>query len=195
MTNSRHKKFLASKTSPIIEKRSHISSWIPATKIKKPNKINGVVEFFKENTNSPALNKLVSQVEQRQHLQACLYEALESVNLGNLASEIEPGVISPAGELKLQVSQGSVGAKLKQRLPSLATYLRKSGWEIQSLSVRVTPGLSISAKAKILNSQLMSHKVMPESGKNAWANLAKSLPEDSKLLDSIKLLLEKVSNK
>ena len=193
MTNSSHKKFLVAKTTPKPEKRSSVGSWIPAKRNKKPNKINGVVEFFKENTNSPALNKLVSQVEQRQHLQACLYEALESVNLGNLAGEIEPGVISPSGELKLQVSQGAVGAKLKQRLPSLATYLRKSGWEIQTLTVRVTPGLSISAKAKILNTQNMSTKVMPESGKNAWANLAKSLPQDSKLLDSIKQLLEKVS--
>lgn len=193
MTNSPHKKFLASKTTPNTQKRSALSSWTPAKIIKKTNKINGVVEFFKENSNSPALNKLVSQVEQRQHLQACLYEALESVNLGNLAQEIEPGVISPNGELKLQVSQGAVGAKLKQRLPSLATYLRKSGWEIQTLSVRVTPGLSISSRARILNTQNMSTKVMTESGKNAWANLAKSLPQDSKLLDSIKQLLEKVS--
>ena len=193
MTNSPHKKFLASKTTPSTQKRSVLSSWTPAKINKKPNKINGVVEFFKENTNSPALNKLVSQVEQRQHLQACLYEALESVNLGNLAQEIEPGVISPNGELKLQVSQGAVGAKLKQRLPSLATYLRKSGWEIQTLTVRVTPGLSISSRARILNTQNMSAKVMTESGKNAWANLAKSLPQDSKLLDSIKQLLEKVS--
>lgn len=193
MTNSPHKKFLASKTTPNTQKRSALSSWTPAKIIKKTNKINGVVEFFKENSNSPALNKLVSQVEQRQHLQACLYEALESVNLGNLAQEIEPGVISPNGELKLQVSQGAVGAKLKQRLPSLATYLRKSGWEIQTLTVRVTPGLSISSRARILNTQNMSAKVMTESGKNAWANLAKSLPQDSKLLDSIKQLLEKVS--
>ena len=193
MTNSPHKKFLASKTTPSTQKRSVLSSWTPAKINKKPNKINGVVEFFKENTNSPALNKLVSQVEQRQHLQACLYEALESVNLGNLAQQIEPGVISPNGELKLQVSQGAVGAKLKQRLPSLATYLRKSGWEIQTLTVRVTPGLSISSRARILNTQNMSAKVMTESGKNAWANLAKSLPQDSKLLDSIKQLLEKVS--
>ena len=193
MTNSPHKKFLASKTTPNTQKRSALGSWTPAKIIKKTNKINGVVEFFKENSNSPALNKLVSQVEQRQHLQACLYEALESVNLGNLAQEIEPGVISPNGELKLQVSQGAVGAKLKQRLPSLAAYLRKSGWEIQTLSVRVTPGLSISSRAKILNTQNMSAKVMTESGKKAWANLAKSLPQDSKLLDSIKQLLEKVS--
>lgn len=193
MTNSPHKKFLASKTTPNTQKRSALSSWTPAKIIKKTNKINGVVEFFKENSNSPALNKLVNQVEQRQHLQACLYEALESVNLGNLAQEIEPGVISPNGELKLQVSQGAVGAKLKQRLPSLATYLRKSGWEIQTLTVRVTPGLSISSRARILNTQNMSAKVMTESGKNAWANLAKSLPQDSKLLDSIKQLLEKVS--
>lgn len=193
MTNSPHKKFLASKTTPNTQKRSALSSWTPAKIIKKTNKINGVVEFFKENSNSPALNKLVNQVEQRQHLQACLYEALESVNLGNLAQEIEPGVISPNGELKLQVSQGAVGAKLKQRLPSLATYLRKSGWEIQTLTVRVTPGLSISSRARILNTQNMSAKVMTESGKNAWANLAKSLPQDSKLLDSIKQLLVKVS--
>lgn len=193
MTNSPHKKFLASKTTPNTQKRSALSSWTPVKIIKKTNKINGVVEFFKENSNSPALNKLVSQVEQRQHLQACLYEALESVNLGNLAQEIEPGVISPNGELKLQVSQGAVGAKLKQRLPSLATYLRKSGWEIQTLTVRVTPGLSISSRARIHNTQNMSTKVMTESGKNAWANLAKSLPQDSKLLDSIKQLLEKVS--
>lgn len=193
MTNSPHKKFLASKTTPNTQKRSALSSWTPAKIIKKTNKINGVVEFFKENSNSPALNKLVNQVEQRQHLQACLYEALESVNLGNLAQEIEPGVISPNGELKLQVSQGAVGAKLKQRLPSLATYLRKSGWEIQTLTVRVTPGLSISSRARILNTQNMSTKVMTESGKNAWANLAESLPQDSKLLDSIKQLLEKVS--
>lgn len=193
MTDFRDKKFLKPKTTPISEKRGSTGTWIPSKKGKKSNKINGVVEFFKENSNSPALNQLVSQVEQRQHLQACLYEALEAVNLGNLASEIEPGVISSTGELKLQVSQGAIGAKLKQRLPSLATYLRKSGWEIQSLSVRVTPGLSISAKSKEPNSQNMSTKVMPKSGKDAWANLAKSLPQDSKLLDSIKKLLSKVT--
>ena len=193
MTDLRDKKFPKPKTTPNSQARSSLGSWIPAKDNKKSNKINGVVDFFKENSNSPALNNLINQVEQRQHLQACLYEALESVNLGNLASEIEPGVISGSGELKLQVSQGVIGAKLKQRLPSLANYLRQSGWEIKSLSVKVTPGLVISSKTKTLYTPNMSVKVMTQSGKQAWENLAKALPEDSKLLDAIKNLIGKLS--
>lgn len=193
MTDLRHKNFPKPKTTPNSQERSSLGSWIPAKNNKKSNKINGVVDFFKENSNSPALNNLINQVEQRQHLQACLYEALESVNLGNLASEIEPGIISSNGELKLQVSQGAIGAKLKQRLPSLASYLRQSGWEIKTLSIKVTPGLVISTKDKSPNTANMSVKVMTATGKKAWENLAKTLPEDSKLLDAIKNLVNKLT--
>lgn len=193
MADLRHKNFPKPKTSPNPQERGSTGSWIPAKNQKKSNKINGVVDFFKENSNSPALNSLISQVEQRQHLQACLYEALESVNLGNLASEIEPGVISSVGNLTLQVSQGAIGAKLKQRLPTLGAYLRQAGWEIKTLNVKVTPGLIISSKTRLVNNPNMSEKVMTQIGKKSWENLAKTLPQESKLLDAIKKLIKAVS--
>lgn len=173
-------------------KRGGISSWIPASKNKKLNKIKGVIDFFKENSATPKINKVVVQVEERQHLQAELFHILSTFNLEKLASEIEPGVISANGELKLQVTQSAVGAKLKQRLPSIANGLKSAGWPIKSLSIKVTPGLAINRRPQMPNLDNFSTKVMPDSGKRAWENLASSLPADSKLLDVVSNLLKKL---
>ena len=173
-------------------KRGGISSWIPASKNKKPNKIKGVVDFIKENSASPKINKVVVQVEERLQLQAEIFHILSAFNLEKLASEIEPGVISSNGELKLQVTQSAVGAKLKQRLPSITNGLRNAGWPIKSLSIKVTPGLAIQRLPQSPNLDNFSTKIMPAAGKKAWEHLASSLPADSKLLDAVSNLLKKL---
>lgn len=165
-------------------------TWISAKKNKKPNKIKGVIDFFQESSTSSNLKSVIQKVEQRQHLMACLFEALESVNLGAIANQLEPGTIGPDGALVLQVQHSTIAAKLQQRLPSILRYLRESKWEITSIRVKVLPMNTKIARPEI--SPLHSEKKMSQRAKQSWAKLEKELPADSKLLEAIQKLMSKI---
>ena len=175
-------------------KLSATSYWIPASHNKKPNKIKGVIDFFKENQLASSMSSVIHKVEERQHLLASIYEALESVNLGSLAQELEPSVISSNGELKLQVSNGAIASRLKQSLPSILKYLQNNNWPIKTLSIKMAPMI----KKPVTNLQSntpLSKKVISESGKRALETLANSLPSDSKVLTSLNQLISKLRKK
>lgn len=167
------------------------SSWIPAGSNKKPNKIKGVIDFFKENPQASTMSSIIHKVEERQHLLAAIYEALESVNLGKLAEEIEPGVISENGELKLQVSNGAIASRLKQSLPTILRYLQQNQWPVRMLTIKMAPMIK-KAVTTTQSSKPTSKKLVSESGKRALENLAKSLPQDSKVLIALNKLLAKL---
>lgn len=169
---------------------SSAGTWVSAKNNKKPNKIKGVIDFFQDSSSSSNLKSVIQKVEERQHLMACLFEALESVNLGAIANQLEPGTIGPDGALVLQVQHSTIAAKLQQRLPSILRYLRESKWEITSIRVKVLP-----LNAKITPPEfppLHSAKKMSESAKQSWAKLEKELPADSKLLDVVQKLMSKI---
>lgn len=176
------------------KKKGSVGSWIPANKNKKNNKIKGVIDFIKDNTSAPSVGTLVEQVEKRRHLQACVYEGLEMLGLGNLADGIEPGAISAQGDLKLQVSHSAVAAKLQQRMPSLMRFLQGSGWPIQSLSIKVSPTITPPGAFKPTPvAQVKTPLTMSDSGKRAWLVMARSIDKDSKIFDAVQKLLNQVS--
>jgi hypothetical protein len=166
-------------------------TWVPAKSNKKPNKIKGVIDFFQDNTSSSNLKTVIEKVEKRQHLMACLYEALESVKLDSIANQLEPGTISPDGTLVLQVKHSTTAAKLQQRLPSILRYLRESKWDIISIRVKVLPVSTKSTEPS--DPTLTSPKIMSEVGKQSWGNLEKNLPPDSNLLEVVKKLISKIN--
>lgn len=167
-----------------------VGTWVSAKNNKKPNKIKGVIDFFQESSTSSNLKSVVQKVEQRQHLMASLFEALESVNLGAIANQLEPGTIGSDGALVLQVSHSTIAAKLQQRLPSILRYLRESKWDITSIRVKVLP---VNAKAPIPSTPVLhSTKKMSEVAKQSWENLEKTLPADSKILGAVQKLMSKI---
>lgn len=167
-----------------------VGTWVSAKNNKKPNKIKGVIDFFQESSTSSNLKSVVQKVEQRQHLMASLFEALESVNLGAIANQLEPGTIGPDGALVLQVSHSTTAAKLQQRLPSILRYLRESKWDITSIRVKVLP-MNVKATTPT-TSVLHSTKKMSEVAKQSWENLEKTLPADSKILSAVQKLMSKI---
>lgn len=167
-------------------------TWVSAKNNKKPNKIKGVIDFFQESSTSSNLKSVIQKVEQRHHLMACLFEALESVNLGLIANQLEPGAIGPDGSLVLQVQHSTIAAKLQQRLPSILRYLRESKWEITSIRVKVLP---LNAKPALPETPVLhSEKIMSSAAKQSWQNLEKNLPADSKILDAVRTLMSKIKN-
>jgi len=169
-----------------------LRAWIPANLNKNSNKIKGVVEFIQEAPSSSSLKHLVENVEQRKKLMACLYEALESVKLGQFTSQLEPGTIEPSGVLTLQVQHSAVATKLHQRLPSILRYLSQHGWDIQTLKIKVLPTSTQPTQNSGKLQQSESKRALSASAKVSLNRLAQNLPEDSATLDAVKKLIQRL---
>jgi hypothetical protein len=135
-----------------------------------------------------SLISILGQIEDRQKIQASLYEALEMLELGHFAPEISLGGISQAGDIKLLTKYATIVSKLKNKLPSLLHYLRESGCQIKGISLRVSP----SAMSPAINAEppKKDSPVMSPAAKEAWRSLLTKTEPGSTVHNAIVQLLK-----
>jgi hypothetical protein len=82
--------------------------------------------------SAPSLARLAGLAEQS----SAMYRSVEGLIPPKLRPHIKPGAVQ-AQDWCLVVSHGASAAKLRQLLPRLCTHLQQSGWDIQTVRIKI----------------------------------------------------------
>lgn len=83
--------------------------------------------------SAPSLARLAGLAEQS----SAMYRSVEGLIPLSLRPHIKPGAVQEH-DWCLVVSHGASAAKLRQLLPRLCAHLQQSGWDVQTVRIKIT---------------------------------------------------------
>lgn len=136
--------------------------------------------------NSP-LGQIIQKAENNLKLQGAIVESLRENGLEKAIEWVQIGGIV-AGELKLHTQHAAISTRITQKAPSIVLTLQQRGLAVERLSIRQTPGGSMSP-----HTETIQRTVQPLSSKaqESLEFLLKQLDQKSALFGAVKKLLKR----
>jgi len=161
----------------------------------KPNRTKPAHDWLDYLRESEGLGGILAKTEDLAKLKVALKHALVALDLGHLASKIEPGWRSGAhNELFLLVSNASIASRLQQILPSLINELGKNGVACTTAKIRLSPApANWEIKPHSGPKQNTKPTGFNEVARQSWENLKNQLNPDSELWKAVERLLQNKS--
>ena len=136
--------------------------------------------------NSP-LGQIVQKTENTLKLQGAIVASLRENGLEKAVEWIQIGGLI-AGELKLHTQHAAISTRINQKAPSIISRLQQQGLAIERISVRQTPGGSITPHPE---STLPTTRLLSPKAHESLEQLLEKLDAGSTLFGAVKKLLKR----